>query len=124
MAVNAENLTSFILIAWSLKKITINVLFAVRLTATTKDVAIVLCFGAIKLAKKSGEKVAVVLFDFTDAFGNVNRIRLLERVRSAFGVKGKLFNHIADFLKSRKARIKVNELVGEWLDSTTGTSAL
>ena len=77
----------------------------------------------IKVAKKSGKKVGVVFFDFTDAFGNVNRIRLLERVRSAFGINGKLFNHIADFLKSRKARIKVNELVGDWQDSTTGTSA-
>ena len=34
-----------------------------------------------------------------------------------------LFNHIADFLNDRKARIKVNDLVGEWLDSTSGTSA-
>ena len=67
--------------------------------------------------------MGVVFFDFTDAFGNVNRIRLLERIRSAYGIKGKLFNHIADFLKSRKARIKVNDIVGEWLDSTTGTSA-
>ena len=77
----------------------------------------------VKRAKKLKKKVGVVFFDFTDAFGNVDRVRLLETIKTSFGIDGKLFNHIADFLKNRKARIKVNDLVGEWLDSTTGTSA-
>ena len=39
-------------------------------------------------------------------------------------MRGKLFNHIADFLCNRKARIRVSsELIGEWIESVVGSSA-
>ena len=62
-------------------------------------------------------------FDFTDAFGNVDRKVLLTKLKQDFGIKGKLLNHIADFLKDRKARIKIGQEKGEWKDSTSGSSA-
>ena len=77
----------------------------------------------VKCAKQEKKKIGIVFFDFIDAFGNVNRIQLLKKVKDSFGIHGKLFNHLADFLNNRKARIKINDLVGEWKDSSIGTSA-
>ena len=34
-----------------------------------------------------------------------------------------MFNHLADFLKGRKARIKLAQVRGDWKDSTIGSSA-
>ena len=44
----------------------------------------------VKKALINGEKVGVVFFDFTDAFGSVNRTRLLEKLGVDFGISGKL----------------------------------
>ena len=38
-------------------------------------------------------------------------------------MRGKFFNHLADFLKERKARIKLELNKGDWKDSTSGSSA-
>ena len=85
--------------------------------------AILLLIEKIKRARLQKKKVGVIFFDFSDAFGNVNRVQLLEKIKT-FGVKGKLFNHIADFLGNRKARIKINNSeIGGWKVSTMGTSA-
>ena len=66
---------------------------------------------------------AVVFFDFTDAFGNVNREKLIAKLWEKFGIKGKLFLHLCSFLSDRTARIKINDLTGEWKESNLGTSA-
>ena len=85
--------------------------------------AAVLVIEQIKRARLQKKKVAAVFFDFSDAFGNVNRAKLLKKVQS-LGVRGKLLQHIADFLCNRKARIRVSsDTIGEWLDSVIGSSA-
>ena len=77
----------------------------------------------VKRARQEKKKVGAVFFDFSDAFGNVDRIQLLDKIKS-LGVRGRIFDHIADFLCNRKARIKVSsETTGDWKDSTMGTSA-
>ena len=69
------------------------------------------------------ELAGAVFFDFTDAFGSVNRDHLLLKIGRDFGVTGRLFLHIARFLKGRLARIKFADKVGDWLESNFGTSA-
>ena len=74
-------------------------------------------------ALNNGEKVAGVFFDFTDAFGSVNRVRLLSKLFFDFGINGRLFLHIADFLTKRMARLKIGKLVGAWNETNVGSSA-
>ena len=77
----------------------------------------------LKRSILEGKIAGVVFFDFTDAFGNVNRNKLIKKLWTKFKIRGKLFLHLCDFLADRKARIKVNSLMGEWLESCSGTSA-
>lgn len=67
--------------------------------------------------------LGVLFFDFTDAFGTVNRKKLLLKLCRDFGVSGKLMSYITDFLSGRYARVRVNDLIGEWIKSEQGTSA-
>ena len=76
----------------------------------------------MKKALIKGEKAGMVFFDFTDAFGSVNRAKLLDKVGKDFGISGRLFLHIHSFLSNRYARLKIG-LCGVWLDSEVGTSA-
>ena len=61
----------------------------------------------VKKALINGEKVGVVFFDFKDAFGSVNRTRLLEKLGVDFGISGKLFLHIKSFLGDRYSMLKM-----------------
>ena len=64
-----------------------------------------------------------VFFDFTDAFGSVDRSQLVDKIRSNFKISGLLFAHIRSFLTDRLARIKYDDNVGQWIQSIFGTSA-
>jgi len=48
---------------------------------------------------------------------------LLLKLGKDFGISGKLFLHIHSFLSDRLARMKVNGLVRDWIQSFLGTSA-
>ena len=77
----------------------------------------------MKIAILEGKVAGVVFFDFTDAFGNVNRHKLIDKLWNTFKIKGKLFLHLQDFLNKRSARIRVTNLTGQWKASEWGTSA-
>ena len=77
----------------------------------------------IKKALINGEKAAAVFFDFTDAFGSINRKHLLYKIGKDFGISGKLFLHIRSFLTDRYAKLKINNTEGDWIHSLFGTSA-
>jgi len=49
---------------------------------------------------------------------------LLLKIGRDFGVTGRLFLHIASFLRGRFARIKFADKIGDWLESNFGTSAV
>jgi len=70
-----------------------------------------------------GNKAGAIFFDFFDAFGSVNRNRLLYKIANDFGITGKLFLHIQSFLNDRSARIKMCGITGDWIDLVIGTSA-
>ena len=70
-----------------------------------------------------GSQTGVLLFDFTDAFGSVNRAKLLQKLRQDFSIPGRLFLYLVSFLSGHQARIKVNKLVGKWIDYDHGTLA-
>jgi len=77
----------------------------------------------IKRNKDNGNLTGVLFFDFTDAFGLVNRVKLIQKLRQDIGITGILFLYLISFLSGRQARIKVNTLIGKWIDSVYGTSA-
>ena len=85
--------------------------------------ALLVVVEKIKKSLLQDELAGAVFFDFTDAFGSVNRDHLLLKIGRDFGVTGGLFLHIASFLKGRLARIKFADKVGDWLESNFGTSA-
>ena len=85
--------------------------------------AVLVVIENIKKALIQGEQAAAVFFDFTDAFGSVNRHRLLFKLANDFGISGKLFQHLESFLCNRLARIKYDESIGYWIQSFFGTSA-
>ena len=85
--------------------------------------ALLMVVEKVKQGLIAGNKAGVVFFDFTDAFGRVDRKCLLYKLAKDFGINGKLFLHIASFLSDRIARVKVNGHYGEWIESMFGTSA-
>ena len=85
--------------------------------------ALLILVEQVKKALIQGQKVGVVFYDFTDAFGSVNRNRLLYKLGNDFGISGRLFLHIHSFLSGRFARIKIDNTLGEWIESEVGTSA-
>ena len=85
--------------------------------------ALLILVEQVKKGLLQGHKVGVVFYDFSDAFGSVNRNRLLYKLGSDFGITGKLFLHIHSFLSDRYARLRINDMFGEWIESEVGTSA-
>jgi len=85
--------------------------------------AILIVAEKIKKALIQGEKAGAVFYDFTDAFGSVERKRLIIKINRDFGVTGRLLLHIHSFLSDRLARIKIGDSAGEWIESLLGTSA-
>ena len=60
---------------------------------------------------------------FTNAFGNVNRQKLIKKLWNKFKIRGKLFLHLYDFLNERTVRLHVNDLTGDWKEFNLGMSA-
>jgi len=70
----------------------------------------------VEIAKDNvlnSQYTGVIFFYFADAFGTVNRKKLLLKLCQDFGVSGKLMSYIYDFLSGQYARLKVNDLIGE-----------
>jgi len=85
--------------------------------------AILSLVEVIKKGILQGQCAGVVFFDFTDAFESVNRTRLLHKIRNHFNISGRLFSHISSFLSDRVARLKLDDSMGDWIESIFGTSA-
>jgi len=66
--------------------------------------ALLLLVEKVKKGMLNGQKAGAVFFDYSDAFGNVNRTRLLHKIGKDFGITGRLFLHI-------------RTLVDGWLES-------
>jgi len=77
----------------------------------------------VKANMLQGHVAGALFFDYTDAFGSVNRNKLLCKLCRDFGITGRMLLYLNDFLSGRQARIKVNDLIGEWMSSDRGTSA-
>ena len=85
------------------------------LTNRSSTQAVMIVAEQIKRGLMSNSDSGVVFFDFSDAFGSVNRTKLLYKIHKDFGITGKLFLHLHDFLSNRHARIKVGDVTGEWI---------
>ena len=66
-----------------------------------------------------GHSVDVILVDFQKAFDKVPKKRSLQKL-SAYGIRGKVLEWIADLLSDRKMRIMVRSEYSEWFDVISG----
>ena len=60
-----------------------------------------------------GNSVDVIFLDFQNTFDKVPKKRLLQKL-SAYGIRGKVLELIADFLSDRKMQIMVRGAYSEW----------
>jgi len=65
----------------------------------------------------------IIILHSCFAFGNVNRKRLLYKIRKNFGISGKLFSYIQIFLTDRYARLNITNTEDDWFHSIFDTSA-
>ena len=96
--------------------------FAYLKNRSTTD-ALLMVVEKVKQGLIADNKAEVVFFDFTNAFGRVDRQCLLYKLSKDFGITGKLFLHISSFLSDRIATVKVNGHYGDWILSMLCTSA-
>ena len=62
-----------------------------------------------------GEAIDVLYLDFQKAFDKVPHVRLLAKLKEV-GVRGKVLNWIAEWLRGRKQRVVINGEASEWED--------
>ena len=65
-----------------------------------------------------GEDVDVIYLDFAKAFDKVPHKRLLKKL-TGYGIKGKVYNWIKEFLSNRKQRVVINGIQSEWRKVTS-----
>ena len=60
----------------------------------------------------AGSKIDVVYVDFSKAFDRVPHCRLLSKL-TGYGISGKLFDWIEDFLIGRTMKVDVNDTLSD-----------
>jgi hypothetical protein len=70
-------------------------------------------------ALHNGFLVILILLDFAKAFDTVPHEELLEKVR-AYGFDEKIVKWLGDFLKRRRQRVVMGDIVTEWVEVTSG----
>ena len=73
----------------------------------------------ITQAIDNGEDVDVVYLDFCKAFDKVPHKRLLKKLHG-YGIRGKIYNWVKEFLSGREQRVFVNGAYSSWKDVTSG----
>ena len=68
-----------------------------------------------------GEEVDVIYLDFAKAFDKVPHKSLLSKLKG-YGIKGKIYDWIKDFLSNRKQRVVINGKFSHWIRVTSGIS--
>ena len=66
-----------------------------------------------------GEEVDVIYLDFANAFDKVPHKRLLSKLKG-YGIKGKIYDWIKDFLSNRKQQVVINGKFSHWIRVTSG----
>ena len=66
-----------------------------------------------------GEDVDVIYLDFCKAFDKVPHRRLLKKLYN-YGITGKIFSWVKEFLSDRKQRVTIKGSKSEWRTITSG----
>ena len=66
-----------------------------------------------------GKATDIIYLDFSKAFDKVPYKQLLSKIKS-FGIDGKIFNWLEDWLKNRKQRVVLNGKSSNWQDVLSG----
>ena len=74
----------------------------------------------ITQAINNGEDVDVVDLDFCKAFDKVRHKRLLKKKLHGYGIRGKIYNWVKEFLSGRDQRVIVNRSHSSRKDVTSG----
>ena len=67
----------------------------------------------------SGEDVDVIYLDFCKAFDKVPHRRLLKKLYN-YGITGKIFSWVKEFLSDRKQRVTIKGSKSEWRTISSG----
>ena len=73
----------------------------------------------ITQAINNREDVDVVYLDFCKAFDKVPHKRLLKKLHG-YGIRGKIYNWVKEFLSGREQRVIVNGAYSSWKDVSSG----
>ena len=73
----------------------------------------------ISEALDNGEEIDAIYLDFCKAFDKVPHLHLLKKIL-AYGIQGKVYGWIKDFLTNRVQRVVVNGSESDWSDVTSG----
>ena len=66
-----------------------------------------------------GEEVDAIYLDFAKAFDKVSHKRLLGKLKG-YGIKGKIYDWIKDFLSNRRQRAVINGKFSHWIHVKSG----
>ncbi|XP_065685111.1 uncharacterized protein LOC136097073 [Hydra vulgaris] len=78
-----------------------------------------LIFDTITFETAKGKPLCVIYLDFAKAFDKVEHERLLTK-NKAYGITGKIYNWIENFLANRKQRVAISNTVSEWVSVISG----
>jgi len=70
-------------------------------------------------AMDEGQSVRAVFIDFTKAFDHVDHNVMINKLL-AFGMPNAIIRWMCSFLTRRRQRVKIGEVVSEWLEMVTG----
>ena len=73
----------------------------------------------VSRAIDDGEDVDVIYLDFKKAFDKVPHERLLRKLHG-YGIRGKVYSWIKEFLSNRRQRVVVNGQYSDWKNVTSG----
>ncbi|XP_065640687.1 probable RNA-directed DNA polymerase from transposon BS [Hydra vulgaris] len=76
-------------------------------------------FDIITTEIENGYPVDILFLDFAKAFDKVPHYRLIHKI-SNYGIKGNILNWIDSFLKNRKQRVVMGEVVSDWCEVYSG----
>ena len=84
---------------------------ATNLISLTDDIA-------QNLHKKVGTDI--IYFDFAKAFDTVSHDKVLQKLKSRFGIDGRLLKFLQEYLRNRKQNVILNNIKSEILDVRSG----
>ena len=92
--------------------------FAFRKQKSCVQIVLRMC-NSVSEARNKNENTVVTVMDFESCYERIWRAGLLKKA-SIYGISGRLWIYIKNFIKDRKYYLKVNDYTSQWFMSTVG----